>query len=234
MWKENHPLNACVFYYLLSSWKCPTNVRRFWIWIVYITKLYQIFRRMRPWTSEPLLIRSVSTNYWTSYLPERSQSTPSAGSAPTYEDARRMWSLEKPSPLFAKREKVYRKEVSCHPSCSTPTCLDCQHHLTASNSHRTRTPARHTRQGLLFPRFVRSWTATWLPCMNGLRSMIWNSLLASPRQQSSPPSVRKWACHCRLKSDSIQYRPRRTRRYWESPWTAFTHSTPTPTTLSTK
>ena len=30
----------------------------------------------------------------------------------------------------------------------------------------------------------------------------------------------------------MQYRPRRTRRYWESPWTAFTHSTPTPTTLS--
>ena len=42
------------------------------------------------------------------------------------------------------------------PSCSTPTFLDCQHHLTASNSHRTRTTARHTRQGLLFPRFVRS------------------------------------------------------------------------------
>ena len=184
-------------------------------------------------TSEPLLIRSISTNYWTSYLPQRSQSTPSAGSATTYEDARRMWSLETPSPLFAKWEQVYPKEVCCHSACSSPTCLDCQHHLTASNSHRTRTTARHTRQCLLFPRFVRSWTATWIPCMSGLRSMIWNTLLASPRQQSSPLSERKWACHCRLKSDRIQYRPRRTRRYWESPWTVFTHSTPTPTTLST-
>ena len=101
-----------------------------------------------------------------------------------------MWSLETLSPLFRKWEQVYRKEVCCHPSCSTPTCLDCQHHLTASNSHRTRTTARHTRQGLLFPRFVRGWRATWLPCMSGLRSMIWNSLLASPRQQFTPPSVR--------------------------------------------